>query len=86
MIARVIANRLRPFFTSEAIDQRIAFIERKEQVLSKPRLVSERQATFCSGCPHNRSTEVPEGSIAAGGIGCHYLCLLYTSPSPRDRG
>ena len=76
MIARVIALRLKPFFTSESIENRIAFIERKEQVLSKPRLVSERQATFCSGCPHNRSTEVPKGSIAAGGIGCHYLATM----------
>ena len=76
MIARVIAERLKPFFTSEQIDERIAFIERKERVLSKPRLVSERQATFCSGCPHNRSTVVPEGSISTGGIGCHYLATM----------
>ena len=28
---------------------------------------------FCSGCPHNTSTRVPEGSLAAPGIGCHYM-------------
>ena len=28
---------------------------------------------FCSGCPHNTSTRVPEGSRAVGGIGCHYM-------------
>lgn len=34
-----------------------------------------RAAHFCSGCPHNRSTLVPEGSIAHGGIGCHSMSL-----------
>jgi indolepyruvate ferredoxin oxidoreductase len=31
---------------------------------------------YCSGCPHNRSTAVPEGSVAGGGIGCHGMSLL----------
>ncbi len=34
-----------------------------------------RTAHFCSGCPHNRSTVIPEGSIAHGGIGCHSMSL-----------
>ncbi|MFB5206150.1 hypothetical protein, partial [Stenotrophomonas sp. 3diitr2024] len=28
---------------------------------------------YCSGCPHNTSTQVPEGSRALAGIGCHYM-------------
>ncbi len=32
-----------------------------------------RQPWFCSGCPHNTSTVVPEGSRAMGGIGCHFM-------------
>ncbi len=38
-----------------------------------PRANFPRAAHYCSGCPHNTSTAVPEGSRALGGIGCHYM-------------
>lgn len=35
-----------------------------------------RPAYFCSGCPHNTSTRIPDGSLALGGIGCHGLAAV----------
>ncbi|MCF6304963.1 MAG: indolepyruvate ferredoxin oxidoreductase family protein [Rhodobacteraceae bacterium] len=37
--------------------------------------ISQRIPYFCSGCPHNTSTKVPDGSRAYAGIGCHYMVL-----------
>ena len=73
MIARVIAARIARFFDSKSIQKRLKFLETKEAALAKPRNRAERKPWYCSGCPHNTSTVVPEGSRAYGGIGCHYM-------------
>ena len=39
-------------------------------------LDTNRSPYFCSGCPHNSSTKVPEGSLIGAGIGCHTMVLL----------
>ena len=72
-IARVIAKRLARFFTSERISSRLDFLAAKERELALPRAAFPRAAHYCSGCPHNTSTLVPEGSRALAGIGCHYM-------------
>jgi indolepyruvate ferredoxin oxidoreductase len=72
-IARVIAGRIARFYNSERIDKRLKFLAEKESYLNRPKDLIERVPHFCSGCPHNTSTRVPEGSRAMGGIGCHYM-------------
>lgn len=73
MVALAIASRLKRFFTSEELESRVAWIEKKENALANVNSQPVRTPHFCSGCPHNTSTKVPEGSHALGGIGCHYM-------------
>jgi indolepyruvate ferredoxin oxidoreductase len=72
-IARVIAKRIARFHTSPAIEDRLKFLEAKEKGLTGYKPAIRRVAYFCSGCPHNTSTKVPEGSRALAGIGCHIM-------------
>ena len=72
-IAGVIGRRIQRFFGSESIEQRLRWMEEKEAELALPRASFPRVPHYCSGCPHNTSTVVPEGSRALGGIGCHYM-------------
>ncbi len=55
------------------VDARLSGTRSPQTSPLKP--VEARPATFCSGCPHNRSTLLLEGQIAGGGIGCHTMAL-----------
>jgi indolepyruvate ferredoxin oxidoreductase len=79
LIARAIAGRVKKLgldsYMTARIDARLAVLQAKEQSLTVLTVDSERTPWFCSGCPHNTSTKVPEGSRAMAGIGCHYMTL-----------
>ncbi len=79
MIARVIAQRIARLDLhpkhAEKIRQRVDFINQKERALARPKISLARIPYFCSGCPHNTSTNVPDGSRATAGIGCHVMAI-----------
>jgi indolepyruvate ferredoxin oxidoreductase len=83
IIARAIAQRIKKLGvdadTAARIDAQLAILQAKErsmQVIEVGGVAGvDRQPWFCSGCPHNTSTKVPEGSRAMAGIGCHFMTI-----------
>ena len=87
IIARAIAGRLKKLGMDggeggeirKRIEAQLAILEAKERAMKVQTIQqlsdAERQPWFCSGCPHNTSTKVPEGSRAMAGIGCHFMSI-----------
>ena len=72
-VATAIARRLLRLGSDEEIARRLPRIEREARALQAVAAEPSRLSHFCSGCPHNTSTRVPDDSVAVAGIGCHYM-------------
>ncbi|HEX5504212.1 MAG TPA: indolepyruvate ferredoxin oxidoreductase family protein, partial [Thermomicrobiales bacterium] len=85
-IARVIAARLGRKVAVPSAEARIAYLDGRQRPVATlpvlpPGTAAEpaapvRTPYYCSGCPHNRSTQAPAGSLVGAGIGCHTLAML----------
>ena len=72
-VAICLGERLLKYASDENLSGRVARLRQAQRVLRDTQDVAVRTPYFCSGCPHNSSTVVPEGSRAYAGIGCHYM-------------
>ena len=75
IIVEVVAKRIYKATQSSDLLDRLEWFNKRHQ--EQQAIVSpiQRNPYFCSGCPHNTSTLVPEGSRSLGGIGCHYMAV-----------
>ena len=74
IVGKAIANKLIGSSKSEKLENALKSMSigsRSEANTPAP----DRIPYFCSGCPHNSSTKIPEGSIAYAGIGCHTMAI-----------
>jgi indolepyruvate ferredoxin oxidoreductase len=76
LLAQVLACTFPELVSSPAAQTRLALLLAKTQALQNAPALAARTPYFCSGCPHNSSTQLPEGSVALAGIGCHWLSLF----------
>ena len=72
-VAVCIGERLLRYGANDELAANVARLKAAQRALSETVDVAQRIPYFCSGCPHNTSTRVPEGSRAYAGIGCHYM-------------
>ena len=73
-VAQAIAERISRFHKTDKMAAHLRLVGVKEEERkAREELPIVRAPFFCSGCPHNTSTRVPDGSRAHGGVGCHFM-------------
>ncbi len=72
-IAICIGERLLRYGANDELAANVTRLKSAQRALSETPDIAQRIPYFCSGCPHNTSTRVPDGSRAYAGIGCHYM-------------
>ncbi len=72
-IAVALGERLLRYHDNDDLRGRVARLRRAQEVVALTQDAANRTPHFCSGCPHNSSTKVPDGMRAYAGIGCHYM-------------
>ena len=72
-VAICIGERILRNGNNDEIAANVARLKSAQKLLAETVDVAQRIPYFCSGCPHNSSTRVPDGSRAYAGIGCHYM-------------
>jgi indolepyruvate ferredoxin oxidoreductase len=72
-VAICIGERLLRYVSNENLAGRVARLKEAQAELAQAQDVAVRLPYFCSGCPHNTSTVVPDGMRAYAGIGCHFM-------------
>lgn len=76
-IANLVGSELLQYSPPEdakkQIQEGIRRFEHQQQRIQEYTSPLTRNPYYCAGCPHSRSTKVPEGSRTLAGIGCHFM-------------